>query len=261
MNRYVVAFSGLICAAAPASAGFLAGRNNGDIWEVDPSGTSRLLYTSTSDWPINSMARSPGGVYYGSHFTKESSWASLVRINPATGEPTFVRLLTGLKDVRALACSSSGVLYAIEDGGPWIQSTQPDRLYTVDAETGAIGLVGSTGRLGVQGMTFSPSGVLYAWDIVGGLMTMNPTTGAVIDINGVDDGTSQIQTLAFAPDGTLYGAGSSLFTIDMQTGSRSLVSGGLSDLRGMEWRVVPEPSGLVVLAGLGAAALRRRQPR
>ena len=48
--------------------------------------------------------------------------------------------------------------------------------------------------------------------------------------------TAAIQCLTFAPDGTLYGAGDSLFTFDVETAQRTLVgSGGYADLRGIHF--------------------------
>ena len=71
-------------------------------------------------------------------------------------------------------------------------------------------------------------------------------------------GSSDIQTLAFAPNGTLYGIHDALFTIDLATGQTTLVgSGGFDEVRGFVW--VPGPGGIAIVGLLVLIGHRRRR--
>jgi hypothetical protein len=169
-------------------------------------------------------------------------------------------------DVSALAFSPSGTLFAIRRYGP----TGND-LYTIDVETGAATAVGCTMLPGIQALDFSPEGILYGFDVGGGsgagvgLVRIDPVTALASDVDPAVDGrAADVQTLAFAPDGTLYGAHENLFRVDLNTGALTLlgpIEGTYFGIRGMAW--VPEPSTLAGLATLAAALLvhlcRRRK--
>lgn len=180
---------------------------------------------------VNSLARSPVGEFY----TVDAD-GRLLRVNPTTGAvATVVTLDFGgaTPVVPALSFSPAGTLYAIQRGGT-------DDLYTINLSTGQGTLVGATGSGPLQGLAFAPSGALYAWNILSGLAAINPATGAATDVNPAEGASAQIQCLAFAPDGTLYGAQYGLFTIDTTTGVPSVVSAsGLSDIRGIEFNTGP----------------------
>jgi hypothetical protein len=71
---------------------------------------------------------------------------------------------------------------------------------------------------------------------------VDPRTGLAHDVDptvgGNDDlpfGVSSPQTLAFAPDGTLYGAWGELVTLDPATGVATLVGGSYADVRGLAY--------------------------
>lgn len=254
----ILAFALGVMVSLPARGDFLAASNNGDIWNIDAaSGAATLLYSSTKDWPLNALAVNRAGVYFGSG----DSVSSLVSIDPSTGQSTLLRTVDGLKSIRGLAFSGQNVLYGIEDGGAISGNFQPDWLYTINPATGASAVVGSVGFRRVQGLAFSPDGTLFGWDDSYGLLRIDPATGATVDVNGASDGTAYIQTLAFAPDGKLYGARNGLFEINPLTGQYGAGVGQLSDIRGMEWRVVPEPAALLVVAGGGLLLCRRRGRR
>ena len=72
----------------------------------------------------------------------------------------------------------------------------------------------------------------------GGLFTIDASTGVATDVNP-SQGSTNIQCLAFSPDGTLYGAQNGLFTIDIATGVPTYVGGSLSDVRGMDFNTGP----------------------
>ena len=160
------------------------------------------------------------------------------------------------------AVSPQNVLYAVNNTGPAGQTDTHD-LYTIDVSSGVGTHIGVTG-IGVQGLDFSPTGVLYGWDIFTGLVTIDAATGAATDVNPAVGGLSYpIQTIGFAPDGTLYGAFNSLFTMAFATGIPTLVgAGGYSDVRGIEFLAVPEPGSVALLAlGLLVIVLTTRDMR
>ena len=108
-------------------------------------------------------------------------------------------------------------------------------------------------------MEFSRSGTLYGWDVGAsgrgdgfGLVTLATDGSGYTDVNPVI-GTpgAEIQSIAFGPDGTLYGASNRLFTINLSTGAWSPVDNETFDwdIRGIAY--IPEPSsGIHLMFGL-----------
>ena len=124
----------------------------------------------------------PGGVPYTIANTFDAN-AQLATLNLDTGAATQVGSPLGQAlTIMGMTCSPDGTLYAIGQ----FDSANPDfnSLYAVDRETGLASRIGSTG---VQDQESPYGGFLMA--------------------------------LAFAPDGTLYGANvSTLFRVDPSTG-------------------------------------------
>jgi hypothetical protein len=129
----------------------------------------------------------PGVVRYTITNTFDPTNAQLATLNLGTGAATRAGSpLSQALSIMGMTCSPDGTLYAIGQADP----SKPDfnSLYTVNRETGLASLIGSTG-VQVQGPF---SGFLMA--------------------------------LAFAPDGTLYGANiSTLFRIDPSTGEATKI--------------------------------------
>ena len=228
---------------------------DGDVYSIDEA-TGGCGFVGNVDFiQSNSMAQNAAGTLYS---TGDSN-SALITIDPSSGDGTQVAPLPG-HSIRALAFSPADVLYAAVG----CSCDDPNQLYTVNVSTGNMTLVGNIPFLGVQAMTFSPGGVLYGFDVGlsgAGLIVIDPSTGAAVDVNSSvgGDGT-QVQTIAFSPNGGLYGARDSLYAIDVSTGVLSFIGNGpYSDIRGMEFAVVPEPgTGLLVVAGLlGLAGWRR----
>jgi len=132
-------------------------------------------------------------------------------------------------------CPPSGVRYTIAN------TFDPSKaqLATLNLGTGAATLVGSPlgQALNIMGMTCSPDGTLYvvgqtnpASSDFNSLYVVDRVTGLASRIGptGVKDGTLAFSgffmALAFAPDGTLYGANvSALFRINPSTGEATKV--------------------------------------
>ncbi len=129
----------------------------------------------------------PGGVPYTITNTFDPS-AQLATLNPGTGAAKLVGSPLGQAlSIMGMTCSPDGALYAIGQ----FDSTNPDfnSLYAVDRETGLASRIGPTG---VHDQESPYGGFLMA--------------------------------LAFAPDGTLYGANvSTLFRVDPSTGEATKV--------------------------------------
>jgi hypothetical protein len=162
-------------------------------------------------------------------------------------------------DIRALAFDGNDCLFAVSNrnnaqGSPTIN----DDLLEIDLTNQTTQVIGSLGFLGVQALDFAPNGELFAWDVDFGLLTVNPLNGAAIDVNPAIGGSAAIQSIVFAPDGRLFGARQSLYSINPVTGAFVAIGPASTfDLRGIEW-IVPEPaSGLLVAMAAWGFLFRR----
>lgn len=77
--------------------------------------------------------------------------------------------------------------------------------------------------------------MLYAWDYLAGLITIDPASGSVADVNPAVVGPN-IQSLVVLPDGSMVGGQSSLYAIDKHTGEATEIGGSLPNVRGLEVR-------------------------
>jgi hypothetical protein len=227
---------------------------NSPVYRLDEcNGIGTML--GPSGFPgLNSLAKDPGGRLFSVVDNITAGLGSdLVTIDLLTGRATKVATLNlgaVAPDVRGLAFSTQGVLFAINNSSSGV-GANPDDLFTIDVTTGVGSRVGRTGLVGIQGLDFSPDGTLYGWDagsgdgIGAGLVRIDTLTGLATDVNGSTSGSGHIQTLAFSPGGTLYGAGDALYRIDVTTGKATLIGGGgYTDLRGLA--VLPEAPALAI---------------
>jgi hypothetical protein len=256
---------GLALPCLAASEGFIIGVSTGftpgtaPVVKIDPvSGAYTVLNSAGNSY--HALAQDSHGNLYAGSFSVTAENGRVSRIDPYTGVPlqTFNAVTPGAGDIRGLAFDPTNRLFAAVNrndahGSP----TLPDDLYEIDLTHETTSLIGSLGFLGVQGLDFSPSGSLYAWDVDFGLLTVDPSTGTATDVNPSIGGTAAIQSLVFAPDGRLFGARQQLFSINPLTGAFSPIGpGGGPDIRGIEW-LVPEPSTfclfiMTIIAAIGA---------
>lgn len=220
--------------------------SNSSVVRVDPA-TGYGTTVGVSGVPdLNSLAQNNAGTLF------SASGNQLVTLDPNTGIARSIATLdfgTELASVRGLAFSPADVLFAIN----YAPRAAPHNLYTINPDTGSTTLVGNTGVPGIQAIAFSPQGVLYGWDVgfypvAGiGLVTIDTITGLATDVDPLVEATPYaVQSIEFAPDGTLYGACDALYSIDVASGTTTLVgSGGYLDIRGLA--VVPEPSAFALL--------------
>jgi hypothetical protein len=228
---------------------------------IDPA-TGAYSTLSTTANSYNALAQDAAGDLYAGWFSSSASNGRVSRISPFTGAPlqTFNAITPGAGSIRGLGFDQTNRLLAIVNrddlsGSP----TLPDDLYEINLAHQTTTRIGSLGFLSVQGFDVSPNGSHFAWDIDAGLLLVDPLSGAAVDVNPGIGGTVAIQSIMFAPDGRLFGAGRELYSIQPVTGAFQQVgAGGGPDVRGIEW-IVPEPSGAILLLGFGAATILIRR--
>lgn len=118
-----------------------------------------------------------------------------------------------------------GKVFAV-DLDPGNPSAVPSGLWTVDVNTGAYELVGSTGVAQMTGLSFQPgTGVLYGLRNGGNLYTINTVTGAATLVG--ESGAAE-RGLAFAGNGTLYafGGAGQLFQLNPAGGAPTALGAG-----------------------------------
>jgi hypothetical protein len=204
----------------------------GSFFKIDPNNGSGVLIGPIGFNGLNSLARNSTAEMY------SVAGRDLIRIDPNTGNGTLVVTIQAPYDIRALAFSPAGALYAVTNGGGLGATGVPDDLVTIDPSTGIVTVIGNTGREAIQALAFAANGTLYAWDINRGLLTINTTTAAATLVNpAITPGSvADIQSIAFSPDGRLFGAREKLYAVDVTNGATTLIgSGGYSDVRGIEF--------------------------
>jgi hypothetical protein len=232
-----LALSLILAVSAPgvARADFLAITWSGETIRINPTSGAWIHVGASGHADLNSMTLDSGGRYVTAN-KGSSEIPHLLHVDPFSGRATVFHL-PFLNDIRALALSPSGVLYAT-DADP---SGVSDGLYTLDptvpyGDSSIRHFVGQTSIAGIQGMTFASDGTLYAWSVSNGLIVIDPATAQATDVDGLMNSTSAIQTLTFTPEGRLFGAGDALFSIDRATGARAQIgSTTLPSVRGMEF--------------------------
>jgi hypothetical protein len=142
--------------------------------------------------------------------------------------------------VRIVKKSATGGMYGLQnlDGRT---AVGPDSLVRIDPSSVATSVIGVTGFSASQGLVIDAAGKAFGWDIQLGLLRIDLATCAATAIGSVR-GIVEIQTLAFASDGWLYGRRESLYEIKPSTGDDTLIrefsgSGFNHDVRG--WSSLP----------------------
>jgi len=219
----------LTLAALPSHATILGVLGNNAYSINETTGANVLLSNNVgAGSQATSMAKNSSGMIYIAGST--SSPTQLKTVDPVTGiispGPTISLPADFSISIRGLAFDSADVLYAVNNGN--VTNTPPYKLYTINTTTGLGTFVGLVNGV-VQALEFGPTGTLYGWEVGSGtglgLVTINPATGAMTDMNPVIGGTSaEVQTLAVSGAGTLYGANSSLYTVNVTTGALTLVA-------------------------------------
>lgn len=225
----------------------VAVRWNGDIVRVDAA-TGSLTAVTSGFYGLNGLALDHNGYYWSS--TNNFTTSHLVRIDPVTLTATAG---PPCGDFRGLAATGNSRLWAIEQIGP---DSSNDVLVMIDTITGQQTRIGATGRMGLQSLALH-AGELWAMDIHGGLVRLDPATGAASP--PLPSTGANVQGMGSLPDGDLIGFASDRFVrIDTRLGVLSQIGPtlGFEDLRGLEVAVGAASSfGQGCTAAVGPATL------
>jgi hypothetical protein len=191
------------------------------VTTIGPTGTQRLNSLATVQGVLYSLAATG---------PTSSPTRQLVRIEPLTGASQVVGNLN--LDVRGLAeVPGSNALFAI------VNAT-PDNLVRIDLPALTTTTIGATFFSSIQALAHDGTD-LWAWDVNQGLLRVNPTTGAAIDVDpAIGTQGNNIQFLTW--DGqSLLGGQNELLQVNRTTGVVLPFAGGpttLADVRGAEVR-------------------------
>lgn len=129
----------------------------------------------------------------------------------------------------AIQLPASQELLAIHRGS--FNAQLASLLFRIDPVGGTATFIGDIGFASLQSLAASPQGVLYSWDVVDGLVTINPTTGQGTDVNpNAGSGFApDMQSLDFAPNGDLIGVTdvgnrNELYRINTTTGLATFIA-------------------------------------
>lgn len=183
---------------------FWAAGESAQLWSVDPLTGTTAAGPTISGIPgvtsIRGLAFAPGGQLYAINNYGGSGSTSccddLYRIDVATGAATLVGS-TGFPGIQALAFRGH-TLYGWDVGDG---SGSGAGLITLDTSSGAgadvnVDIGGTSAS--IQGLAFSPSGVLYGAH--SGLFTVDTTTGAISGIGGSYDDVRGIAFTTAVPE-------------------------------------------------------------
>lgn len=205
---------------------------SGNAYGVSPTGQRRDL-GATGLTDCNAMARLGSQLFVAA---RSAGRHCLATLDPITARATVLFPQLGV-DVRALelnpvfSTAGNRTLFGVVN-----TRTNVDDLVTIDVGTGQVATIGSTGRSGIQALAHHGN-TLYGWDVVAGLVRIDPSTGVATDpFPAVGTSGVSVQFLCVDHAFSLVGGNSSLYRIDPQTGLPSLIGslGGFVDLRGAD---------------------------
>jgi len=144
-------------------------------------------------------------------------------------------------------CLAAGVILVVQSGlahaGLLGIEWDTGNLYSVSTSNASLTLIGSTGLTAPDSLEFNAGGTLYTTTNgflgASGLYSINPANAAATLVGAT--GVTQFEgAIAFAPDGTAYGAGqggTDIYTINLTTGAATVIGNiGLIDVSGLAFR-------------------------
>jgi hypothetical protein len=162
---------------------------------------------------------------HGRLYSAIGSWIvgfSIYELDPTTGAATFVTD-TPYFGLFAMEFDSNDNLFVVNDPD-FPASSGRCELYNFDLNTGLSTHIGGTGVGRIQDLAFYDSelfGHCYSY----GLIRIDTTTGAATNVNPKFRGyPSQVSGLCFDQNGTLYGAGHSIWMFDRESGNHNPVN-------------------------------------
>jgi len=216
---------------------------SGEVYKINPITSQGIKIGDSGFTTLNSLARDNTGNLISA---TDPGWfnyptpSTLIKIDPVTGLGSVIATVSGgVNDIRAIAFSPSGELFASTATVGGDISNKNTGIYKINEATGAVTYLGGSTLGEFQGLAFSPNGTLYGWsthgDPTGDFYAINTSTGIGTKV-GNSGGNSSIQDLTFGPNGILYGVGAGkLYSINVTTGIPTLIGSNTSsyDLRGI----------------------------
>jgi hypothetical protein len=197
----------------------------------------------------------------GSLFGVETSTDLLYTFNLNTGAATPIGNGLGTEFAESLTFDLTGNLFTMDGSS----------MYQVNPLTGVATFLSNGPELDgldvapvdvtISGGTVLPAGTIFGVDSGGIAHSVNPFTGSSVNLGNVSQDFAD-ETIAFAPDGTLYGLGTPVSDYDLNLISLNPLSGtfigstGYANLWGSA--IIPEPA-TICLLGLGGLLLARNR--
>lgn len=213
---------------------------DGQCVRIDAATGTATVIGPTGRSGLNSLAVTPDGGFITANDANYGP-SRLWRIDPVLGTTTQLHI-PFLNSIRALAHGDDDQFYAIDN----LNGSTASRLYRLDlsapqgsttVRTLLAQMTFEGSNIALQSLAVSPEGELFAWRSTQGLVRINAVTGAITDVDGQWGNPEDIQTLAFTPDGRLFGMRHALFELDRETGRPTQIGPGFSglDIRGAEF--------------------------
>lgn len=180
----------------------------GEFIENDPSVGFTRTIGHTGFTRLNCLAVDATGHVLSVANAGEGPASVLISIDPETGRARRVADLAGAPDVRALAATRDGRLFAITAAGP--AEGFRNTLVRIDPATGTLEAIADLGRRAIQGLAARDETLMaYATHDDpsagrAGLISIDPDTGEATVLQSGARPTN-VQTIAFSPEGVLFG--------------------------------------------------------
>ncbi|MFN0131101.1 MAG: GC-type dockerin domain-anchored protein [Phycisphaerales bacterium] len=222
----VLAFAGSAAAQTPLYAVTFGG----SLYTLNTTTGAATLVGATGFDRLNAAAMLSSGDIIAARFRNTAvptDTNKLIRINPTTGAGTLICDFGTARDIRGLAVANGDIVYAIQD------NATADSFHRIDLATCNVTDIGPTGRNLLQGLCSTPSGDVFALDIGSGqVYKIDIATGAATLVGGAAAGDNQ--ALEFASGTLAYAARVNLVTVDLVTGTTTVIGPtGQTDIRGL----------------------------
>ena len=148
------------------------------ISKIDASVVSNVQIDSNVFVTRRGIDIDSNGVVYGLFEGLE-----LRTLDVKTGATSVIATITGAARVEAIAFGPDGTLYAC---GTADNDSDSENVYTLDIATGELSLLGPTGFVDMDGLSFADDGFLYGVDANAGqssnLFRISPIDGSAVDL-------------------------------------------------------------------------------